>query len=59
MQTRIWIETDRKIRSTEGQQGNNKKLHKSGVEVENLETQKGAIANRRSEETTVVIRAAA
>ena len=64
IQTRIWIETDRKIYQgmwTEGQQRNNQKLglHESGVEVEMLETKKGAEANRRSEEKTVVIRAAA
>src|SRR6218665_1401651 len=61
IQTRIWIETDRKIsqgRWTEGQQRNNQKLHESGVEVE-METQKGAVANIRSEEKTVIIRAAA
>ena len=61
IQTRIWIQTDRKKaqgRWTEGQQRNNQKLHESGVEVE-METQKGAVANIRSEEKTVVIRAAA
>src|SRR6218665_1841022 len=50
---KIWIKTDRKIsqgRWTKGQQGNNQKLHESGVEVEMLETQIGAVANRRSEE---------
>jgi len=46
-------------RWTGGQQRNNQKLHESGVEVEMLVTQKGAVANRRSEEKTVVIRAAA
>ena len=59
---RIWIETDRKIsqgRWTEGQQRNNQKLHESGAEVEKLETQKGSIANRGSEEKTVVVRSGA
>src|ERR1043165_4024322 len=52
------IEKSLKAGGLKGNKEKNQKLHESGVEVK-LETQKGAIANRSSEEKTVVIRAAA
>src|SRR6218665_1267172 len=50
------IEKSLKAGGLKGNKRNNQKLHESGVEVEMLETQKGAVANRRSEEKMVVIR---
>ena len=44
------IEKSLKAGGLKGNKRNNQKLHESGVEVEMLETQKGAVANRRSEE---------